>query len=329
VDGRIGERGSGPQGRRGIILLIVLWTLTALSLILSEFVASGKTTLALVRNTKEEMIGYYLALGAMNRALEEVKADYRFLRPQADGSVLLTAESATLRPAAEEEPTPGEETLPDGGRYAYRFFDEEGKFNLNVEGKERKKLVEILQAAGMEMGLDRDILADSILDWTDPNDAHRLNGAESDYYRTLSPPYEARNEDFSSVEELLLVKGMTRDLLYGSGGGTRLADMVTVYTEGSFNAEAASPPVLKVMRGPASEKIIQNRESRETPEYRASSPDYFTVVAEGWAPGSLRPRAIRAVVKKTGQGKAARVLVLRWIDRGEPLRRREPADDER
>ena len=48
-----------------------------------------------------------------------------------------------------------------------------------------------------------------------PGPTHRLNGAKDDYYQSLNPPYKAKNGRFESVEELLLVRGVTRDYFYG------------------------------------------------------------------------------------------------------------------
>ena len=45
--------------------------------------------------------------------------------------------------------------------------------------------------------------------------AVRAQGAEDDYYMSLPEPYHCKNAHFDSVDELLLVKGVTPQLLYG------------------------------------------------------------------------------------------------------------------
>lgn len=57
--------------------------------------------------------------------------------------------------------------------------------------------------------------AEAILDWLDPDDEPRPFGAESEFYSTLPTPYEPRNGPIDSVEELLLVRGVTPELLFG------------------------------------------------------------------------------------------------------------------
>ena len=58
-------------------------------------------------------------------------------------------------------------------------------------------------------------VADSLLDWIDENNSPREFGAESDYYLGQEPPYRPANAPPPSLDELLLVKGVTRELLFG------------------------------------------------------------------------------------------------------------------
>ncbi len=63
-------------------------------------------------------------------------------------------------------------------------------------------------------GMTEDI-ADAILDWIDDDDTARPLGAEASYYQSLNPAYEPRNGPISSLDELLQVRGVTPELLYG------------------------------------------------------------------------------------------------------------------
>jgi DNA uptake protein ComE-like DNA-binding protein len=58
-------------------------------------------------------------------------------------------------------------------------------------------------------------IADAILDWIDSDDTPREYGVESEYYQSLSPPYLPRNGPLHSLDELLLIAGVTPRLLYG------------------------------------------------------------------------------------------------------------------
>lgn len=58
-------------------------------------------------------------------------------------------------------------------------------------------------------------LADAILDFIDDDDTSRTYGCESAYYSSLQPAYTAKNSPLESLDELLLVRGVTSQLLYG------------------------------------------------------------------------------------------------------------------
>ena len=94
------------------------------------------------------------------------------------------------------------------------LIDESGKLNVNavlsfdLEDDEAREL--FLGIPGMT-----EQIADGILDWVDEDTERRQYGAEDDFYSTLSPPYTARNSPLESLDELLLVNGMTPALLYG------------------------------------------------------------------------------------------------------------------
>src|SRR5207247_2554528 len=59
-------------------------------------------------------------------------------------------------------------------------------------------------------------IAAAIVDWVDADTQPRQGGAENEYYSGLTPPYRTRNGPLDSIDELLLVRGVTPQLLYGS-----------------------------------------------------------------------------------------------------------------
>ncbi len=71
----------------------------------------------------------------------------------------------------------------------------------------------LMQLPGMS-----ETIADALLDWIDADDQSREFGAEREYYQRLDKPYSPRNGIPETVDELLFVKGITRQLLYGKTG---------------------------------------------------------------------------------------------------------------
>jgi DNA uptake protein ComE-like DNA-binding protein len=93
--------------------------------------------------------------------------------------------------------------------------DESAKLNLNA----LLVVDQLLPGAGREClmalpGMTEDV-ADAILDWMDADDEPREFGCEADYYLALDPPYQPKNGPLETIEELLLVRGVTPDLLFG------------------------------------------------------------------------------------------------------------------
>lgn len=127
--------------------------------------------------------------------------------------------------------------LDETGRLAgirYGLQDESARLNVNAlivleENSDGLMAVSSLGAGGgdelmtdnlavaMLMALPgmTEETADAILDWIDADDEPRPFGAESEYYSGLPTPYEPANGPLQSVEELLLVRGVTPELLFG------------------------------------------------------------------------------------------------------------------
>lgn len=106
------------------------------------------------------------------------------------------------------------ETDDTARRVRSGFMDESAKLNVNTvlsfDLEDDEVHAMFLNIPGMT-----DEVVDAILDWIDDDDERRQYGAESDVYETLEPPYTARNGPIDTLDELLLVSGVTPQLLYG------------------------------------------------------------------------------------------------------------------
>jgi hypothetical protein len=132
---------------------------------------------------------------------------------EADGGV-------DLRPSFRIRFTALSPAIDANGDFAglrYGIENESARLNLNT--------VLVADARNPEANLGRQVLmslpgmtetmADSILDWMDEDDDPRDLGAEREYYSGLNPPYEPQNGPFESIDQLLLVRDVTPELLYG------------------------------------------------------------------------------------------------------------------
>jgi general secretion pathway protein K len=103
-------------------------------------------------------------------------------------------------------------------------------------------------------------IINSTKDWLDSNDDDAIsgvNGAESDYYLGLDPPYSPQNGPFDSVDSFLLVKGVA-ELMEGVGGLDQVAGYITHHGvienkdkkftfPGKININTADLPVLAAL----------------------------------------------------------------------------------
>jgi general secretion pathway protein K len=126
------------------------------------------------------------------------------------------------------------------GVTATRFglIDEERKVSINKANPVILKRLFIITADLDEMEAQE--LAFSIADWRDGDSGLSipLGSAEDSYYRNIKYPYEAKDAEFEVLEEVLLVKGMTKDIF------EKVKNYITIYGDGKVNINTASKSVL-------------------------------------------------------------------------------------
>lgn len=83
--------------------------------------------------------------------------------------------------------------------------DEAGKLNINRTTEESLNGLPQVEP----------ILSQALLDFIDTDNSPNAEGAEQAYYDTLTRPYKIHNGPLVTVDELLLVRGFTKAVLYG------------------------------------------------------------------------------------------------------------------
>jgi len=153
-------------------------------------------------------------------------------------------------------------TLPvDGGTIKVSIEDAQSRFNLNsVAGKDPTGLANLRVLQRLLEGLQLDPqLANSVVDWTDPDSEVSAGGAEDVDYLNFNPPYRAANRPMASVDELRLVRGFDAKTV------AALLPYVTVLPVASniINVNTASPKVLVALVDhldlPTAQRIAEDR----------------------------------------------------------------------
>jgi len=222
----------------GIALLIVLWVVVLLLTIALSFSVMARTDIFSTLTFKEQLENKYLAESGLQRGIIEL-----FYRAANKNRQAFFVEEKIFR-------TDGTTYVGqlENGSYKLSVTDESGKININTLTDSSGIVLNNLM---VNMGIEKetaDTIVDSILDWKSPTGLHRLHGADSSYYSSLPNPYKVKNANFDTLEELLLVKGVTPDILYGNAERPGLIRFLTIYGDASrININAAAPEVLKAI----------------------------------------------------------------------------------
>ena len=243
--------------QRGIALLIVLWVMAILMVMVLSFSVMIRAECYGTIAFKEGIEKKLFAEAGIERGIMEI------LYRSANQNQTVTLEG---KESWKLDGTVYTVDMGKGG-FMVRVIDESGKISLNsLTGSSGIILKNLLIQQGVPSE-NANIIVDSIMDWNDADDLHRLNGAESDYYLSLSKSYKARNAAFETLEELILVKGVTPAILYGTGKTKGVIHFLTVHGKTDrININAAPKEILLALPGmdaEMAERIIEFRTSSE------------------------------------------------------------------
>ena len=271
---------------RGMALIMAMIAIFVLSALAAGFALSMKVETRLAQNADSEQqllwlgrSGVELARYVLSQQLTIPSEPYDALNQiWAGGSGGIDASNSALSGLSLDHYPVG-----DGGTVSVKIIDLERKANINTANDAA------IQQALTLMGVDANdisVVSDSILDWIDPDDLPKVAGAESDYYQGLAVPYYAKNAPIDDLAELLLVKGVTQEMYWGSnstnhipsvfqhklGFGTApgqapdypfgLVNLFTPISGGRININTADVNVLQMLPGvdaATAAAIIQQR----------------------------------------------------------------------
>ena len=287
----------GSGGERGIALIIVMLVIVVLAVLAGGFAYSMKVETRLARNTSFEAdlenlgrSGVEYCRWILAQQLRDPDPEQRAYtgRRQAWGGGPANTNEPLVHVVRTYEMSPGK-------TFTWEMTDMESKFNLSIIRDER--FSPVLQRALELIGTDplqaTDIV-EAYLDWVDPDDNKRVEGAESDFYMSLNPdaPYVAKNGLMDDVSEFLLLRGMTREIYFGfgpegpprrlgvapratplggnssGGAGVGLKDLFTTISSAGMgvNVHTASAEVLQILPGMDAELARAIIETRAGPD---------------------------------------------------------------
>ncbi|MCX7634639.1 MAG: type II secretion system minor pseudopilin GspK [Syntrophales bacterium] len=263
---------------RGVALIVVILTIAIIVSLTLQMNRAGRGDIYSAANLRDGVRLYYMAKSGFNFCQALLLDDQNnFDALNEDWAI---AEKVAAKGAS----------LFDEGLLRLVMEDETGKINVNklVSGNGYNiEIKDVLTRLLLqpEFGLDRqsvDDILDALKDWIDKDDEITGGGAETPYYAALENPYKAKNGPLDCIEELMMIKGITRELYEGTANRPGLKDLLTVYGEGKININTAPLLVLRAlsptMTAEVAEKIDQHR---KTVGEDLSSADWYKRVVAG------------------------------------------------
>jgi len=272
---------------RAFAVIVALIAVTVLTMMAGMFAIAMKTETRLAANTNNDEEFYWIGRGGIERACWwlalEGKQPYSSKQQYWAGGPGDGPE--TNSPLASESLS-GYQI--GGGTVSLTMVEQESKININTA--DGNLIQHVLTAQGADASAIT-VVSDSVLDWVDNDDATRPAGAESDYYVGLTPSYNAKNAPIDNLDELELIKGVTRDM-YTGGSSTAagaafphhqlgfghapgqepiyafgLKDVFTPYSNGKINLLTADDNVLQLIPGidTAAAQAIETARDSEPP----------------------------------------------------------------
>lgn len=220
-----------PIKRQRGLALITAVLIVAIAVMIASFVAFGQQLwLRRMQNVSDRTATDILDRGALHWASAVLIDDAR--------------KSGNIDHLGEQWAMPLPALPVEGGAIRVAIEDAQGRFNLNNvwrNGAPSTADVAVLRRLLTLLRLDP-VLTEPLLDWIDPDDNARPQGAEDVDYLNGQPPYRAANQPLTSVDELRLIRGYTAKTV------EVLRPYVTVLpVPTDININTASPLVLAAL----------------------------------------------------------------------------------
>src|SRR3984885_1935615 len=221
----------------GAALLAVLWLAAALSAIAFTLANTVRGEIERSSTDADGLKAYYLAAGAIDRMLVYIESGPAF--PGPDG-----------KPIFQQQQTRVLQLNFPTGVARVEYIPENSKLNVNLA--QPPELINLLLALGVDPNRAQAIVA-GMLDWRSGTPGGSFSELDQ-YYLSLTPSFRARHASLQEIEELLLVRGVTPDMFYGSY--TRdadgrliphagLRDCLSVYgSDGALDVNTVTPEVM-------------------------------------------------------------------------------------
>lgn len=251
--------------RRGAILIVALWTMSFLAIFAAYVGLRVRQRVSLLSRVEMRSQLRFLTESGVRKSISAIKLEfernqgiltgsgkqYLFNNPKEFSSVKVGLGEYFIENEVKDHLIK---------RKYYGITDEERKININrVKPDVLKRLIRLTADIRED---EAEELTESILNWRTLHSTE-LTGFSSDtYYANLKNPYEPKQADFELLDEMLLVKGMTRKIF------EKIIPFVTVYGDGLVNINTAPREVFIALglEGSLADKVLIARRGADHEE---------------------------------------------------------------
>lgn len=243
-----------PRQQRGTVIIIVLWTAVLLTVLVTAMAAKVRLSAKTVIHNQEASEQWASLMGTLSQAEAEILLEN--MAEPIDQEQERTEEGERREPRYRFNGQPLDLYYPKSDDIVVRIYDHAGKISLTRIRPDRMRDI-IVKRLGGELEADPDEVQELLDAWTDWTDLNELvsppSGAEREYYESLDPPYEPRNNpELDTVEEILLIRGFAE--LFE---GVNLDAAFTLYGNNNINLNLATREALQLLPG-MTDEIIEN-----------------------------------------------------------------------
>ncbi len=179
------------RDNQGLVLVAVLWMVAVMTAIVAVVSQTSRLDRKMAAGAADEVRCRWACRAGTENAIAVLTED--------------TRASDCLSDLWSDNADDFNDVVLERCRYTVRVIDEASKLNINTATREQLMALPYME----------ENIADAILDWRDTDDEPQTGGAEVGYYDALPIPYTIRNGPLRTIRELLRIKGVTEELLYG------------------------------------------------------------------------------------------------------------------
>ncbi len=324
----------------GFILITVLMIIAILTALLLRSNLTSRNNLYSANSFTQQATALNCARGGLNIAMAAINKNPEITTNITLQKMIAGESSFVIKP----------------GKCTVTVIPENGKLNINTLRQKNGKLdrtridqfLRLIDLVNDRVPQSQQLsygLAPAIIDWTDPDSEVTVlpfikrdnRGAENNDYQNIEPKRTCKNEPFDTVDELLLLKDITAEMIYPAAKADmpKLTELLTVFGDGKIDINAAPAMVIEAISESITEtvakRILQQRQQRPfatiqevkgttglsddawlklsrtitvSPEQR-----YYTIIATGMIDDT--EKTITGIVKRNTTNKTMDLVLIR------------------